>query len=133
MFSERSDNSEGLEPVPPGPTVLSLDIDGTLVEGDPPGPIGMDLVARAIELGYVVGSASDRTIAEQRKIWERQGFAVRFVTHKHHLHEVAAQFPDHRLIHIGDTDVDAHYAHLAGFEFHFATRLPEPGTTGWIF
>jgi len=133
VHTERSGHAEADEPTVLGQTVLSFDIDGTLEEGDPPGPIGMDLVARAIELGYVVGSASDRTISEQRKIWERQGFEVHFVTHKHHLHQVAARFPDHRLIHVGDTDVDAHYAQLAGFEFHFATRLPEPGTTGWIF
>ncbi len=133
MVTERSENAEAEDPVPPGQTLLSFDIDGTLEEGDPPGPIGMDLVARALELGYVVGSASDRTISEQRKIWERRGFEVNFVTHKHHLHQVAARFPGHRLIHVGDTDVDAHYARLAGFEFHFATRLPEPGTAGWIF
>ena len=45
-------------------TLLSFDIDGTLEEGDPPGPIGMDLVVRALEMGYVVGSSSDRTVAE---------------------------------------------------------------------
>ena len=114
-------------------TLVSFDIDGTLEEGDPPGPIRMALVAQALELGYVVGSASDRTLAEQRKLWERQGFEVAFVTHKHHLHQLAAQFPRHRLIHVGDTDVDAHYARLAGFEFHFALELPEPGAEGWIF
>ncbi len=114
-------------------TLLSFDIDGTLEEGDPPGPIPMHLVTQALELGYIVGSASDRTVSEQRKIWERRGFEVHFVTHKHHLAQLAARFPNHRMIHIGDTYVDAHYARLAGFEFHYAPDLPEPGTAGWIF
>jgi hypothetical protein len=29
--------------------------------------------------------------------------------------------------------VDEHYARLAGFEFHYAANLPEPGAMGWIF
>jgi hypothetical protein len=114
-------------------TLLSFDIDGTLEEGDPPGPIGMDLVAQALALGYVVGSASDRTVAEQENMWARRGLRVAFVGHKHHLDRVGARFPGHRLVHIGDTSVDEHYARLAGFEFHYATQLPEPGTAGWIF
>jgi len=116
-----------------GPVLVSFDIDGTLEEGDPPGPIGMELVARAIELGYVVGSASDRTVAEQRNMWARRALKVDFVGHKHHLADVAGRYPGHRFIHLGDTDVDQHYARLAGFEFHYAMRLPEPGTLGWVF
>jgi hypothetical protein len=40
--------------------VLSFDIDGTLELGDPPGGITMEMVRRAHELGYLVGSCSDR-------------------------------------------------------------------------
>ena len=114
-------------------TLLSFDIDGTLEEGDPPGPIGMDLVVRALEMGYVVGSSSDRTVAEQQKMWARRGLRVDFTGHKHHLNQVGARFRGHRLVHIGDTNVDEHYARLAGFEFHYAATLPTPGTAGWIF
>jgi hypothetical protein len=113
--------------------VVSFDIDGTLVEGDPPGPITMQVVAQALALGYVVGSASDRTVGEQQQMWARHRLAVDFVGHKHHLDRIAARFPNHRMIHIGDTDIDQHYARLAGFEFHYATQLPLPGTAGWIF
>jgi hypothetical protein len=113
--------------------LVSFDIDGTLEDGDPPGPITMELVRHAIALGYVVGSASDRTVAEQRAMWERHGLTVDFVGHKHHLTRVKASFPVDRLVHVGDTDVDAHYARLAGFEFHYVLELPEPGSEGWIF
>ncbi len=113
--------------------LLSLDIDGTLVDGDPPGPVGMDTVRLAQALGYIVGSASDRTVREQREMWSRNGLDVDFVGHKHHLPQVAERFPADRLVHVGDTDVDAHYARLAGFEFHYVFELPEPGSVGWIF
>ncbi len=115
------------------PVLLSLDIDGTLVDGDPPGPVGMDVVRRAQALGYIVGSASDRTVREQREMWWRNGLEVDFVGHKHHLPQVAERFPADRLVHVGDTEVDAHYARLAGFEFHYVFDLPEPGSVGWIF
>ena len=38
-----------------------------------------------------------------------------------------------RFIHIGDTDVDRHYAKLHGFEFYLPDGLPADGTDGWIF
>jgi hypothetical protein len=133
MPAERSRRTHREECQRAAGTLLSFDIDGTLEEGDPPGPIRMDLVARALDLGYVVGSASDRMVAEQRQMWARRGLRVDFVGHKHHLDRVRARFPGHRLIHIGDTSVDEYYAHLAGFEFHYAINLPEPGTAGWVF
>jgi hypothetical protein len=119
----------------PGPhsVLVSFDIDGTVEDGDPPGPLPMDLVVLAKRLGYVVGSASDRTKSEQREMWRRRSISVDFVGHKHNLDEVAADFPATRKIHIGDTDVDAHYARLAGFEFVHVSELPTPGAIGWIF
>jgi hypothetical protein len=124
-------------PVPgagPGDRVLvSFDIDGTLEDGDPPGPITMELARRALSIGYVVGSSSDRTVREQRAMWARRGLDVHFVGHKHHLNRVAEQFGPGRLVHLGDTDVDEHYARLAGFEFHYAWQVPADGTAGWIF
>ena len=113
--------------------VVSFDIDGTLEDGDPPGPLEMALVRRAQELGYLVGSASDRTVREQSRMWERRGIVPDFVGHKHHLDRVAERFPGARMIHVGDTEVDAHYARLAGFEFFHAERLPVAGSDGWIF
>lgn len=113
--------------------VVSFDIDGTVEDGDPPGPLAVALIHQARELGYVIGSASDRTISDQKRIWALRGIDPDFVSLKHHLHEVAASFPDHRLIHIGDTDVDAYYANLAGFDFVHVAEVPVGGTPGWIF
>jgi len=96
---------------------LSFDIDGTLEDGDPPGPVTMSLARRAISLGYVVGSASDRTLREQARLWARRGIEPDFVSHKHKLDEIALRFPATRRVHVGDTDVDHYYARLAGFEF----------------
>jgi len=116
-----------------GEILVSFDIDGTLEVGDPPGPIPLSLVADARARGYIIGSASDRTVGEQRAMWSAAGIDVDFIGHKHHLDKVALDFPASRRIHIGDTDVDAHYARLAGFEFVHVDEVPERGTEGWIF
>jgi hypothetical protein len=101
--------------------LVSFDIDGTLEAGDPPGLITFAQVAAMKERGYVIGSASDRTLSEQRAIWARAGIAVDFTCHKHRLLASTAHFACQRMLHIGDTDLDAYYARLAGFEFLDAT------------
>jgi hydroxymethylpyrimidine pyrophosphatase-like HAD family hydrolase len=97
-----------------GKTLVSFDIDGTLEAGDPPGPVTFALVARARARGYVIGSASDRTLAEQRAIGQTAGISVDFVCHKHRLLESTSQFNCQRMLHIGDTSLDGYYARLAG-------------------
>lgn len=112
--------------------VVSFDIDGTMCFGDPSGPVGIDLPRRVAALGHVIGSASDRTRLEQQTLWDRHGVEVAFVGGKHHLGEVRTRFPAERYVHIGDTEVDEHFARAAGFEFYFVDRLPAPGASGWI-
>lgn len=100
-----------------GRTVVSFDIDGTLEMGDPPGPLRAGFVRWARGRGCLIGSCSDRTIREQSDMWERAGIDPDFVVVKHRLDSVREQFACERFVHIGDTEVDAHYARLAGFEF----------------
>jgi FMN phosphatase YigB (HAD superfamily) len=107
--------------------VISFDIDGTLEAGDPPGRITMAMVRRAQELGYIVGSASDRPVPAQQSIWEQHGITVEFAIHKHNLDGVKAEFPADVYQHIGDTNMDEYYALLHGFEFlDVAIALAEP-------
>ncbi|MGD9797954.1 MAG: HAD family hydrolase [Acidimicrobiia bacterium] len=113
--------------------LVSFDIDGTLETGDPPGPVTLEMVRRAKSLGYVIGSSSDRTVAFQRTMWAAHEVEVDFVGHKHHLSDIVARFECERLIHIGDTSVDEHYATLAGLEFVWVDQLPVDGAEGWIF
>ena len=61
--------------------LLSLDIDGTLEVGDPPGTIPLALVQRARDLGYIVGSSSDRVVSDQERLWQRHGVVMDFVGH----------------------------------------------------
>lgn len=112
--------------------LVSFDIDGTLETGDPPGPVTLGIVRLAQERGHVVGSASDRTVAFQRGMWTEHAIDVDFIGHKHHLSELIKPFDCERLIHIGDTDVDRHYALLAGFEFVHVSEVPATGSEGWI-
>jgi hypothetical protein len=112
--------------------LVSFDIDGTLETGDPPGPITLDLVRRARNLGHIIGSASDRTRSDQQAMWDREGIDVHFVSHKHHLDEVRSRFACDRFVHIGDTDVDRYYAKQAAFEFWSVLEVPDEGAPGWI-
>jgi hypothetical protein len=97
--------------------VLSFDIDGTLETGDPPGRVTMDMVRRAQEMGYIIGSASDKPIPVQKSIWEKHGITVEFTIHKQKLDTVKASIPADVYQHIGDTEMDEQYAVMHGFDF----------------
>jgi hydroxymethylpyrimidine pyrophosphatase-like HAD family hydrolase len=106
--------------------LVSFDIDGTMTFGDPEGPITVEMVRRAKSLGYIIGSASDRTVSNQKQLWQDAEVELDFVSLKHKLPEVReAMPPAARYLHIGDTDVDAHFAKLAGFEFCFGHEVEE--------
>jgi hypothetical protein len=100
-----------------GTTLVSFDIDGTLEVGEPPGIVTIELVRRARELGYVIGSCSDRPVSHQQEMWARLGIAADFTVLKHRLDDVKARFAASAYYHIGDTDIDHHYATIAGFRF----------------
>ena len=97
--------------------LISFDIDGTLETGNPPGVITMRMVREVKAHGYIVGSCSDRPISAQQRMWEEQGIGVDFTSLKHRLDGVKAQFAVDEYYHVGDTEVDRHYAGLSGFEF----------------
>jgi phosphoglycolate phosphatase-like HAD superfamily hydrolase len=97
--------------------VVSLDVDGTMEFGDPPGPVTVEVVRMLVAAGYVVGCASDRTRSDQEETWSAAGVTPAFVGGKHHLDAVRERFPAPRYVHIGDTHVDAHFAELHGFEY----------------
>jgi len=98
-------------------TLVSFDIDGTLEVGDPPGIVSIALVQTAKRLGHLIGSCSDRPISHQQNLWERLRIAVDFTVLKHQLASIKSRFPAAAYYHIGDTDVDDHYATIAGFRF----------------
>jgi hypothetical protein len=104
--------------------VVSVDIDGTLEGGDPPGPVAIDTVRAVAGAGHVVGSASDRPRADQGAVWARHGVDVAFTRGKHHLPGVRQRFAAARYLHIGDTDIDEHFARLARFEFLHCEDVP---------
>ena len=108
--------------------LVSFDIDGTLEVGQPPGVIPISLVRRAQELGYLVGSCSDRPISYQQAMWERVQIVADFIALKHRLDEVKARFPAAAYYHIGDTELDQFFAEGAGFRF---LRADPDEPLGW--
>jgi hydroxymethylpyrimidine pyrophosphatase-like HAD family hydrolase len=101
------------------PKLISFDIDGTLETGDPPGCITMARVREARELGYIIGSCSDRPVSVQQQMWRTHGIEVAFTVLKHHLDRVKVQFAAEHYVHIGDTNMDKHYAERNGFTYFF--------------
>ena len=99
------------------PRLLSVDIDGTLEIGEPPGIVPVALVRTAQRLGYLVGSCSDRPLSFQQAMWERLAIRADFTVLKHRLAEVRARFAAAAYYHIGDTDIDERFAREAGFHF----------------
>jgi phosphoglycolate phosphatase-like HAD superfamily hydrolase len=97
--------------------VISFDIDGTLEVGDPPGTVTLDVVRRAIELGFIVGSCSDRPLGIQRALWEKHGIGVSFTVLKQNLMSVRQSFDAEHYLHIGDSLVDQMMARDSGFDF----------------
>lgn len=98
--------------------LISFDIDGTLEVGDPPGVLTMDMVKRAQERGFLIGSCSDRPISAQRAIWAEHSILIDFAVGKLMLPDVKARFEADVYYHIGDReDLDKKYALDAGFEF----------------
>lgn len=101
------------------PNLISFDIDGTLVTGNGPGPITLEMVRRAQEQGHTIGSCSDRPVTDQKNMWATLiGIEPAFTVLKHRLDTVMAQYPGHEnYYHIGDTDMDKHFAELHNFTF----------------
>ena len=99
--------------------LISFDIDGTLEVGDPPGSITIERVRQAVELGYIVGSCSDWPVSRQQRMWAEHGIAVAFTVLKHQLDRVRAQFGAEQYYHIGDTNMDQHYAERNGFAYFY--------------
>jgi hypothetical protein len=97
--------------------LISFDIDGTLEVGEPPGIITMDMVREAKNLGYLIGSCSDRPVSAQVRLWEAHRIRVDFTVLKQNLEDVKARFKVEAYYHIGDTELDHFYAKEAGFHF----------------
>jgi hypothetical protein len=98
-------------------TLVSFDIDGTLEIGEPPGIVTVALVRLAKDLGYVIGSCSDRPVSYQEDMWAALAIAPDFTVLKHRLDDVRVRFAAAAYYHIGDTDTDERYALAAGFRF----------------
>ena len=103
--------------------LLSFDIDGTLELGDPPGGVTVDMVRKAIDLGFIVGSCSDRPLSSQRRMWASLDIEPDFVASKHQLNLVKAQFEDaDAYYHMGDRDTDESAAKENDFGFWWHTE-----------
>ncbi|MEK7777745.1 MAG: HAD family hydrolase [Chloroflexota bacterium] len=105
--------------------LISFDIDGTMEFGDPPGQVTAQWVKLAKEQGNLVGSASDRPLAEQRRVWAQTGIELDFVILKHWMLELRTTFQADEYWHVGDGQMDQLFAQRAGFTFFLANTFPQ--------
>jgi len=112
--------------------LISFDIDGTLDFGDPPGGITVEMVRKAKNLGFLIGSCSDRFPSAQRTLWAANNVEIDFVSPKHMLKEVKARFEAERYLHIGDRELDRQVAEQAGFEFLYVDDATSEPWLDWI-
>lgn len=112
--------------------VISFDIDGTLESGDPPGPVTVEFVRTVQARGFIIGSCSDRTLFDQRAIWQRLEVSPDFMARKTELPLVREQFRAHSYVHIGDTTMDEIFAKRADFAFYWPWDVPVVDPAGWI-
>ncbi len=103
--------------------LIGFDIDNVLDISLEPGPITLDMVKRAKQMGYIVGSCSDVPIPMQKAMWEKHGVEVDFTVLKHRLGELRNEFEadEYYLISTRDT---GDYSVTQGFVF-----LPVAETT----
>jgi hypothetical protein len=109
--------------------LLSFDIDGTLETGDPPGPVTLEMVRRAKELGCIIGSASDRSVRAQQMMWDKNEIEVDFVSNKHVLIDIKERFEADWYLHMGDRNLDEQFAREAEFDFIW---MDEAATEPWL-
>ena len=112
--------------------LISFDIDGTMEFGDPAGGVTVKMVRRAKELGFIVGSCSDRFPSWQKKVWDSHGIAVDFWVPKHMLLDVKTRFQADRYVHIGDRDIDRQLAEQVGFHFWWDHEAVAEPWLAWL-
>ncbi|MBI2868049.1 MAG: hypothetical protein HYX97_06915 [Chloroflexi bacterium] len=97
--------------------LISFDIDGTMSFGSPPGVIVVELALMERTQGNLIGSASDRTVSDQQRLWAAHGVTPDFTILKHTMAQLKQQFSASAYWHIGDGDMDQLFAVKAGFRF----------------
>ena len=107
--------------------LISLDIDGTLDVGDPPGLIPISFVRELLAAGFIVGSCSDNTVSWQKRMWDSAGIAPHFSVVKYGLREVRASFAADHYVHVGDKITDRLAAQNGGFDFIDVAQMTGPG------
>ena len=92
----------------------------------------MDMVRKAQDLGFLIGSCSDRFPSAQQALWDARNIKVDFVAAKHMLPDVKGRFEADKYLHIGDRELDQQLAEQAGFEFLWDHEGEKQPWLGWV-
>ena len=96
--------------------LIAFDIDNVLEVSAEPGPVTLDMVRRAKDMGYLIGSCSDIPVSQQQAMWEKHGIPVDFTVLKHRLDEIKPRFQADECYLISPRDT-GDYSRIYGFVF----------------
>ena len=88
-----------------GPTVISIDRDGVLAWGNPPGPVTAEHIRKLKEKGYIVGTGGGAGGREQEAQWLANGVKPDFALSKGELPSLRTKYPDSSLVHVDNEPV----------------------------
>ncbi len=96
--------------------LIAFDIDNVLEVSAEPGPVTLDMVRRAKDMGYLIGSCSDIPVSQQQAMWEKHGIPVDFTVLKHRLDEIKPRFQADECYLVSPRDT-GDYSRIFGFVF----------------
>lgn len=99
--------------------VISFDVDGTTIWGNPPGPITPEMIKVEIDKGNHVVGGSNHGIPQQDAEFRAHGIKLLMVCQKVGLSKAKEKWMNAgRYIHVGDSiNDDGRAAKAAGFEY----------------
>jgi len=98
---------------------FAFDRDGTLIWGNPPGPIDKIHLLELRKLGYSIGGSGGQLAEEQYRNWKDQEIEPDFIVYKPDLKTIKNRYKS--ITHIGDDISDKKIAKDAGLNY----MLPE--------
>lgn len=95
--------------------VYTFDRDGTLIWGNPIGPIKKCHLLKMRKLGYIIGGSGGQEPREQYRNWRENGVEPSFAFKKRNLDTLKTKYEF--VVHVGDNEDDKFYAKSFGINY----------------
>lgn len=96
-------------------STFAFDRDGTLIWGNPPGPIVKEHLLQTRKLGYDIGGSGGQPSDEQYSNWKNNGIKPDFTVYKPELSSLKKRYV--KVTQVGDDILDKKIAADCGFDY----------------